>query len=686
MGVLDSSSYQIHFILHYVQHMNLKHISFFERTLDQLLNLTRVQKRILQLLFDCLLIVSCFVCAMALRLDGFEFVTIPHVWGVLLTVIPTTIYLFIRLGFYRAILRYISSRALRTIIFGVFISAVMMFVTDQVFVLPVPRSVPVIYSMLLFCAIGGSRFGWRALYRLRTSRQKENVVIYGAGETGRQLLDSIRYVGDYAVVAFIDDDAKFHGQEISSIKVYPADSLASLKHGLGVSAVLLATPGATPAQRRNIIERVEKYTLKLRTIPAIGDLISGRSQVSDLKIVRADELLGRNVVPSTPKLMKTQISDKVVMVTGAGGSIGSELCRQIVKQEPKCLILFDISEFSLYQINSELEKITGPTEIKIIPLIGSVQNKGRMETTLQSFGVQTIYHAAAYKHVPLVEQNIVEGVQNNVFGTKILVEEAIKAGVEALTLVSTDKAVRPTNFMGASKRIAELICQSFSERQSNTHISMVRFGNVLGSSGSVIPLFEEQIKAGGPVTVTHPKITRFFMTISEAAQLVIQAGAMAKGGDVFVLDMGEPVEIADLARRMVRLHGLEPYDEASSSEEVENGDVRINFTGLRPGEKLYEELLIGNNPTGTEHPRIMSADEISLDSKILDKVLEQLLQACQEFDVDQIKKLFLALPIEFTPDGDLSDLIKLQSIASVKPSKLDAKQATTNVIDISSGI
>lgn len=663
--------------------MNLKQLSLFERTLDQLLNLGRVYKRLLQVLFDCALIVVCYACAMALRLDGFYFVNIPHVWSVLFVVLPATIFLFIRLGLYKAVLRFISSRAFRAIILGVFISAVVMFVVDQVFALPVPRSVPVIYSLLLFSAIGGSRFGWRALYRVRISRQKENVVIYGAGETGRQLLDAIRYVGDYAVVAFVDDNKSLHSQEISSVKVYSADNLDVLKQRMGVTAVLLAAPGASRTQRRKIIDRVEKHTLQLRTIPAIGDLISGRAQVSDLKIVQAEELLGRDVVPPNVGLLKAHISNKVVMVTGAGGSIGSELCRQIVLQEPNCLVLFDVSEFALYEINNELEKVVAQTKTKIIPLVGSVQNKGRVEAALKSFEVQTIYHAAAYKHVPLVEQNVVEGVLNNIFGTKILVEAAIATGVEALTLVSTDKAVRPANFMGASKRVAELICQSFSERQSNTHISMVRFGNVLGSSGSVIPRFKEQIKAGGPVTVTHPKITRFFMTIPEAAQLVIQAAAMAKGGDVFVLDMGEPVEIADLAQRMIRLHGLEPYYEDSSPKEVENGDICIEFSGLRPGEKLYEELLIGNNPAGTEHPRIMRADEISIGQEELDCMLEKLSEACQMFDVRQIKELFLAMPIEFSPKGDLSDLIWLQTHLSCEFSKKIGRKLTTNVIDIS---
>jgi FlaA1/EpsC-like NDP-sugar epimerase len=646
--------------------MKLHETSFFERTLDRLLGLGRIQKRVLQVVFDCILIVICYVSAMALRLDGFGFVNTFNGWNVLFIVVPSTIYFFIRFGLYRAVLRYISSRALRTIMVGVFLSAVIMFVADQVFVLTVPRSVPIIYAMILFCAIGGSRFGWRALYRLRTSRQKINVVIYGAGETGLQLLDAIRYVGDFAVVAFVDDNKALHGQEINSMKVYSPDSLDVLKRRFGIKVVLLAMPDSTMTQKQEAIKRVEKHTIQLRTIPAIDDLISGKAQVSDLKIVQADELLGRDIVPPISGLMKAHISDKIVMVTGAGGSIGSELCRQIVKYEPKCLVLFDISEFALYQIGDELENLVAQTNIKIFPLVGSVQHSNRIEAILRSFEVQTIYHAAAYKHVPLVEQNVVEGIQNNVFGTKILVEAAIATGVEALTLISTDKAVRPTNFMGASKRLAELICQSYSVRQSNTQISMVRFGNVLGSSGSVIPRFKEQIKAGGPVTVTHPKITRFFMTIPEAAQLVIQAGSMAKGGDVFILDMGEPVEIADLAQRMIRLHGLEPYYEDSSPEKIENGDICITFSGLRSGEKLYEELLIGSNPRGTAHPRIMSADEISLDREELDRKLEKLQHACQVFDIEQIKKLFQAMPIEFTPEEDLSDLLWLRADVSSK--------------------
>lgn len=660
----------------------MKQLSFFERSLDWTLNLNRSSKRTIQVLFDCVLIIVCFLLAMALRLDGFGFTRIPNVWHILIAVIPITIFIFIRLGLYRAVLRYISSRALRTIILGVFLSAIIMFITDQIFVLPVPRSVPIIYSMLFFCAIGGSRFGWRALHRLRTSLQKENVVIYGAGETGRQLLDAIRYVGGYAVIGFIDDDKTLHGQDISSVKVYSSESLSNLKKRMGITSVLLATPSASRSQRRRIIERVEKHTLQLRTIPAITDLVSGRAQVSDLKIVQADEVLGRDVVPPNAELMKAHILDKVVMVTGAGGSIGGELCRQLLKQKPTYLLLFDISEFSLYRINDELQKQAEGSDVTIVPLVGSTQNTEQLETIIQTFGVQTIYHAAAYKHVPLVEYNIVEGVKNNIFGTKILAEAAIKFDVETVILVSSDKAVRPTNFMGASKRVAELLCQSYAEIQSKTCFSMVRFGNVLGSSGSVIPKFKSQIKAGGPVTVTDKNITRFFMTISEAAQLVIQAGAMAKGGDVFVLDMGEPVKIADLAQRMIRLHGLVPYFENSSAEELYNGDICIKFTGLRPGEKLYEELLIGNNPTDTEHPRIKSADEISVKTDELNELLSELAKACSEFDILQIKKLFLSIPIEFKPDAELSDLLWLQEKINSNELKSPSAGSDDNIIDI----
>lgn len=631
-----------------------------------LLDMDRRNKRILQVLFDSIIIVGCYVVAMALRLDGFEFIQLTNVWTVLLIVLPFTIFLFIRFGLYRAVLRYISSRSLQTIGYCVFVSSVTMYLTDQVLILPVPRSVPIIYMFLLFCAVGGSRFLWRALYLLRTKKQKDCVVIYGAGKTGRQLLDSIRYADDYNVVGFLDDNKRLHGQVMGSVKIYNPDSLATLKEKFNIKAILIAIPGATRNQKQKIVSKIEKYSLKLHSIPAIDDLISGKAQINELKDVQVDEVLGRDRVPPKYDLLRKGVHNKIVLITGAGGSIGSELCRHVLLNNPKTILLLDVSEYALYQIQIELEQMA--EDINLVPILGSVQNKAFLKSIFKSYHVDTVYHAAAYKHVPLVEQNIVEAIRNNVFGTLNLIETAISAQVRAITLISTDKAVRPTNFMGASKRVAELICQVKAEKQMETLISIVRFGNVLGSSGSVIPLFKQQIKSGGPVTVTHPDVTRFFMTISEAAQLVIQAGAMAKGGDVFVLDMGKPVRIASLAERMIRLHGFIPYFEDSSSDDIENADICIKFTGLRPGEKLYEELLIEASHIGTPHPRIMSASEISIAAEELESNLAAIKKACEAFDIVQITEILMSMPLEFTPDSNSIGLSKTDAVTA--PSKV----------------
>ncbi len=626
-----------------------------KRIFETLLNLDSIYKRILQVAFDSFFIVLSYFTAMALRFDGFHFLAKDNVWLVLIFILPSTIYLQARLGLYRAVLRFISSHALKTIIVCVTFSSIVMFASAQILTLPIPRSVPIIYAILLFCFIASIRFGWRAYFRFQSSKGVNNAVIYGAGKAGRQLLNAMRYSGDYNIVAFIDDNSRLHGQEIGSVRVHSAGELSSLRESMNISAVILAIPSAGRSKRRQIIGRIEELNLEIHTIPDIGDLLTGKAKVADLKVVNANELLARDVVQAHETLMKANIESKNVMVTGAGGSIGSELCRQIIRQKPERLILFDVSEFGIYRLHDELLKSAKKNDVELIPIIGSVQNRQRLDYVLKTCDVHTLYHAAAYKHVPLVEQNIVEGVLNNVFGTKNVAESAIKNKVEALILISTDKAVRPTNFMGASKRVAELICQSHAKNKASTLISMVRFGNVLGSSGSVIPRFEEQIRIGGPVTVTHPKITRFFMTISEAAQLVIQASSMANGGDVFVLDMGEPVEIVDVAERMIRLHGLKPYYENSPPAEVENGDICIVFTGLRPGEKLYEELLIGENVKGTKHPRIMSADEVWVEQSELDKFLEDLKDACATSNVNRIHEIFLELPLEFAPSSQITD-------------------------------
>ena len=640
------------------------------------MRLERHQKRLLQVLVDVALIFVCFVLAMGLRLDGWQFLEQDHVWDVLFIVTPLTLLVFVRVGLYRAIIRFISARVIKVIILTVGLSGGIMFVSNLALGHLIPRSVPFIYAVLLFCAIAGTRFAVRAATNAMLAEPSGKVIIYGAGDAGRQLLNALNSERQYQVVAFVDDDERVQGREVDTITIKSPDTIATLKKEYGVEAVLLAAPGASIQDRRRIISLVESHALQLRTVPSISDILSGRAHVSDLSDVQIEDLLARETVPPIPGLASQKVENKSVLVTGAGGSIGGELCQQIIAMNPKCLILYEMSEYALYQIHSKLLETCADQDIEthILPFIGSVQNGGRLSHVMSSFDVDTVFHAAAYKHVPLVEQNIVEGVQNNIMGTQTVVKAAIDAKVETFTLISTDKAVRPTNFMGATKRIAELVCQAYAANQSTTCISIVRFGNVLWSSGSVLPRFKEQIVNGGPVTVTHPSITRYFMTISEAAQLVLQASAMARGGEVFVLDMGEPVKIIELAKSMIRLHGMIPYLETDAAERT--GDMRINFSGLRPGEKLHEELLVGSDVSATDHPRIMCADESKLEFDQLQKLLASLVDACDEMDVTSINSLMKDAAVGFRPTGSVTDLLCLTSEPCVP-----TEGATGEIID-----
>jgi len=463
------------------------------------------------------------------------------------------------------------------------------------------------------------------------------------------------------LIGFVDDNPALHGAVINGLEVYPPRALGSLVDQLDVSKVLLAMPSVRRRQRRRIIDQLEKVPIHVQTMPDINDLISGRARVDDIREVDIADLLGRDTVPPMPALLDACIREKCVMVTGAGGSIGAELCRQICRLGPRRLILLEISEVSLYRINREITDLVERDGFKfeVVPILASAHHQQRIQSVCETFGVQTIYHAAAYKHVPLVEHNMIEGIHNNVFGTFHTAEAAIAAGVESFVLVSTDKAVQPTNVMGATKRLAENVLQALSDRGSETVFSMVRFGNVLASSGSVVPLFREQIRQGGPVTVTHPEIYRYFMTIPEAAQLVIQAGSMARGGDVFVLDMGKPVRIADLAEKMIRLMGLTVRD-----EEHPDGDIEIRYTGLRPAEKLYEELLIGNNVCGTDHPMIMRAVEEFVPWPELSGLLGDLWAACLKLDCEDARQLLSRSVAEYAPSIGLVDHVWLERKAS----------------------
>jgi len=638
------------------------------RILSHFTGLSRIQKRSIQVAIDSFLIIFCFATAMTLRLEGLEFATDPQSWTVMFPVLALTIIAFVKLGLYRAIVRYISGRALKVVFLGVLLSTLVMSLSVYLFELPVPRAVPAIYGVLLFLSVGGSRFLARALIMQHKVREKTPVLIYGAGETGRRLAATLRQGLDYDPVAFIDDDKALEGSIVIGLRIESPSRIRKLMSETRAGAIFLAMPGIGRARRREIIATLEPLAIEVRSFVAGADERRGKIRIGDLRRIAPEDLLGRDPIAPREEMMTANITDKVVLVSGAGGTIGSELCRQILMRRPRSLVLLDVSEYALYRISEKLALMMehqtqdGPA---IVPVLGSVQNPGRMRAILKSYGVQTVYHAAAYKHVPMIEENVVEGVRNNVFGTRTLAQAAAETGVENFILVSSDKAVRPSNVMGATKRMAELICQDMAHTARRTRFSMVRFGNVLGSSGSVIPRFREQIERGGPVTVTHREITRFFMTITEAAQLVIQAGAMARGGDVFVLDMGEPVKIFDLARSMIRLHGLEPYViESDADMSPVRGDIGIRITGPRKGEKLYEELLVGDNPTGTEHPRILTANEARLESDQLEAFLSRLFQACLDYDIPAIRGVFLEAPLAYNPTSDEVEDLTWQATAS----------------------
>ena len=541
------------------------------------------------------------------------------------------------MGLYRSVTRYMGRELVvmtsQVVIVSVLLLTALIFLSES----RLPRSVLFLYPFILGLIILGGR--WSARDYLTGSNSHRSLgtaaAIYGAGAAGFQLSLQLDKHPELKVVCFLDEDPSLQGTRINGLPVYAPRELPMLIKQLELSDILLALPNISRPQRKQIMDDLEPHALRVYTVPTLEDITSGRARLEDIREVELEDLLGRDPVPPIQALLTACITQKVVMVTGAGGSIGSELCRQIVKLHPKNLLLVDSSEFALFEIENELNAFeVGKQPDRIISLLGNVQDQDYMQRIFQRYGVQTIYHAAAYKHVPLVEHNVIEGVRNNIFGTYALAQAAQRAGVENFVLISTDKAVRPTNVMGATKRFAELILQAMASQSPKTCFTMVRFGNVLGSSGSVVPLFRSQIRSGGPVTLTHPEITRFFMTIPEAAQLVIQAGAMGHGGDVFVLDMGEPVKILDLARRMIRLMGL-----SVQSIDEPDGEIAIEYTGLRPGEKLYEELLIGDEVQPTQHAKIMRALESSLDPATLARFINAFDTAVRTHDAEQLRTL-----------------------------------------------
>ena len=608
-----------------------------------LIKLPRPIKKISLVTFDLVAIIGSIVIAFSLRLGFLYFPVEDQKLEIMILISPLiALPIFFQFGLYREVIRYVSFKALWQINKAVTLYAVIWgLVVFMSFVEAFPRSVILINWLTLVIIVGGSRLVARWLL-IQTN--KNNVIIYGAGSAGRELTNALIQSNEFNPVAFIDDDDKIHRQSINGLNVYSSNQLKKLIEDKDIKEVFLAIPSLTRARRKQIISFLERFPTSVRSLPGVSELAKGRVKVNDLLEIDVRDLLGRDPVKPNTKLLKTNVTNKVVMVTGAGGSIGSELSRQIILLNPKKLVLYEHNESSLYVIEQELSN--NSQNIEVFPYLGSVTDKLRMKFVCDFHKVQTIYHAAAYKHVPLVESNPTQGIYNNTIGTKIAAEVAISSNVETFVLISTDKAVRPANIMGASKRIAELILQALDKENTNTCFTMVRFGNVLDSSGSVIPLFKKQIKAGGPVTVTHSNVVRYFMTIPESVELVIQAGAMAKGGEVFVLDMGKPILINELALKMIKLSGLFVRD-----EENPDGDIEITYTGLRPGEKLYEEPLMDGNFSLTKNKLIMRAEDKMISWEKLKPIVARLSEEAKNNNYKKVLKITCELVPDFKNDS-----------------------------------
>lgn len=631
-------------------------------------------KRLFAVLADAAMVPLALYIALALRFgqwdpDAFRF------WPLFVAAPLVAVAAFYQQGIYRAIVRYMSTETLAALARAVGVVAVTIWVLAYLLQLGgFPRSAPLIFWFVAMSAVGGGRLLTRMYFASEARRRSpgEPVVIYGAGEAGVELAGLLRGGADYFPHAFVDDNPQLHGSSIHGIRVHPPSEIEGLLDDGGVTQILLAIPSADRTERRRVLKDLSRLGVRVRSVPHLSQIVSGQAHLADFREISVQDLLTREPVPPDSGLLNHCNGGKAVMVSGAGGTIGSELCRQILRIGPTRLIMFELSEYALYSVERELAALISDEglNVQLTPIIGSVQDQALLRRVIVTFGVQTIYHAAAYKHVSRVEENVIQGVRNNVFGTFEIAGAARDLGVETFVLISTDKAVRPSNIMGATKRCAELIVQDLAEG-SQTRFCMVRFGNVLGSSGSVVPLFDAQIQSGGPVTVTHPDVTRYFMTISEASQLVLQAAAMAHGGDVFVLDMGEPVRILELARAMIHLMGHEVRD-----EEHPGGDIEVSFIGLAPGEKLTEELLIGRNVMGTAHAKILRASERRLGAGNLARLIEELGKVCSEYDCEGVRHTFAKYLEEVAFKDDIADLLwkSRPPEGSAKITKLESRK------------
>ena len=595
-----------------------------------------------------------FVLTLYVQNESIMFLYNTNVWMLIILFLFINLITFYFLGLYRAVVRHISTETIKHVGTGVCIASILMYMASQYFAVNITINIIFVFSLLLFCLQLGARVGLRQIYINYIVTNKKSVAIYGAGSAGIQILNSISKGSNYLPKMLIDDDKNLVGRRISNLNIYSMTQAEKLFTKYKIDVLLIAIPSLPNHIRNNILTQLQKYPMQVKALPSLRDLVEGPIKINDLKALSINDLLERDIVKPDLELMSKNIKNKVVLITGAGGSIGSEISRQVIKCMPQKLLLLDISEAALFLIQSEINALMKDQSRKfeVIPVLCSVQNSSQILKVLKKLKVQTIFHAAAYKHVPLVEHNIIEAIRNNVFGTKSIGEMAIKSKVENFILISSDKAVRPTNFMGSTKRMSELVCQDLALRKI-TNFSMVRFGNVLGSSGSVIPTFQEQINKGGPITVTHKDITRFFMTIPEAAQLVLQASSMSTGNDIFILDMGSPVKIIDLAFKMIHLQGLKPYIETQDGKV--NGDIAVSITNLRPGEKLYEELLLGENSIKTLHPKIFKEALSSIETIEFNKLYNSLLEACDLSNIEDIKTIFFHSKIGLNHSGVIVD-------------------------------
>jgi FlaA1/EpsC-like NDP-sugar epimerase len=623
--------------------------------ISSLKNLSRFNKQLIMFSVDSVALILVLLAAFSVRLEYLYFPNNELIWlifGSPIIGIP----IFVYFGLYTAIIKYIGFDALWRVAKAVSLYALLWGIIGLMSgVYDLPRSVILINWVQSILVISGLRIAARwLLYGSKLnfdSKDRSNVLVYGAGDAGLQLVSALMRSMHYKPVGFIDDSIDLQGNQVSGLNIFSSEKIEKIIITLQVDEILIAMPSLSRYKQRIILQKLEKFPITVRILPGLSELAQGKVSINDLRKVNIKDLLGRSIAKANKNILGENITDKVVMITGAGGSIGSELSRQIFLLNPEAIVLFEISEHGLYKIEKELLSLNH-AGIKVYPVLGNLNNKDRLNSVMSHFNVNTIYHAAAYKHVPMVEFNSIEGIQNNIYGTLVCAEAAVDNNVQTFVLISTDKAVRPTNTMGTSKRCAELILQALSDEQGTTKFSMVRFGNVLGSSGSVIPLFEEQIQQGGPITLTHKDIVRYFMTIPEAVQLVIQAGVMAQGGDVFVLDMGKPVKIYDLAIKMISLSGLQVLD-----DENLDGDIEIKITGLRPGEKLFEELLVGNNTSETENKLIMRAQEEMIPWEILKTHLNELETAMINRDFKKIREILTNLVPEFEPKSPIVDLL-----------------------------